>query len=71
MGCQVFVAQVMAKKSEDKRLENILEVREFPDVFPEDLPALPPVPQVEFQIELIPGAAPVARAPYRLAHSEM
>nr|GEY58877.1 putative reverse transcriptase domain-containing protein [Tanacetum cinerariifolium] len=48
----------MENKSEDKRLENILEVREFPDVFPEDLPALPPVPQVEFQIELILGAAP-------------
>ncbi|GJT67195.1 putative reverse transcriptase domain-containing protein [Tanacetum coccineum] len=40
-------------------------------VFPEDLPGLPPVRQVEFQIDLIPGAAPVARAPYRLAPSEM
>ncbi|GJT66291.1 putative reverse transcriptase domain-containing protein [Tanacetum coccineum] len=46
-------------------------VREFPEVFPEDLPGLPPVRQVEFQIDLIPGAAPVARAPYRLAPSEM
>ncbi|GKC19479.1 putative reverse transcriptase domain-containing protein [Tanacetum coccineum] len=40
-------------------------------VFPEDLPGLPPTRQVEFQIDLIPGAAPVARAPYRLAPSEM
>ncbi|GKD88685.1 putative reverse transcriptase domain-containing protein [Tanacetum coccineum] len=40
-------------------------------VFPEDLPGLPPVRQVEFQIDLISGAAPVARAPYRLAPSEM
>ncbi|GJS07403.1 reverse transcriptase domain-containing protein [Tanacetum coccineum] len=40
-------------------------------VFPEDLPGLPPVRQVEFQIDLIPGAAPVVRAPYRLAPSEM
>ncbi|GJU17399.1 putative reverse transcriptase domain-containing protein [Tanacetum coccineum] len=40
-------------------------------VFPEDLPGLPPVRQVEFQIDLIPGAAPVARSPYRLAPSEM
>ncbi|GKE27608.1 hypothetical protein Tco_1442992, partial [Tanacetum coccineum] len=40
---------------------------EFPEVFPEDLPGLPPVRQVEFQIDLIPGATPVARAPYRLA----
>ncbi|GJZ48138.1 putative reverse transcriptase domain-containing protein [Tanacetum coccineum] len=40
-------------------------------VLPEDLPGLPPVRQVEFQIDLIPGAAPVARAPYRFARSEM
>nr|GEW27253.1 putative reverse transcriptase domain-containing protein [Tanacetum cinerariifolium] len=66
-GCQVFVAQVMEKKSKDKRLENLPEVREFPDVFPEDLPGLPLVRQVEFQIDLIPEAAPVARTPYRLA----
>ncbi|GJQ94427.1 hypothetical protein Tco_0005566 [Tanacetum coccineum] len=46
-------------------------VREFPEVFPEDLPGLPLVRQVEFQIDLIPGAAPVARAPYRLAPSEI
>nr|GEV56689.1 putative reverse transcriptase domain-containing protein [Tanacetum cinerariifolium] len=67
----IIRAQVIEKKSEDKRLENIPEVREFPDVFPEDLPGLPPVCQVEFQIDLIPGAEPVARAPYRLAPSEM
>ncbi|GKA13302.1 putative reverse transcriptase domain-containing protein [Tanacetum coccineum] len=70
-GCQVFIAQVIEKKSDDKRLEDIPVVREFPKVFPEDLPGLPPVRQVEFQIDLIPGAAPVARAPYRLAPSEM
>ncbi|GKB12636.1 putative reverse transcriptase domain-containing protein [Tanacetum coccineum] len=58
-------------KVRHKRLEDIPVVREFPEVFPEDLPGLPPVRQVEFQIDLIPGAAPVARAPYRLAPSEM
>ncbi|GJW26728.1 putative reverse transcriptase domain-containing protein, partial [Tanacetum coccineum] len=46
-------------------------VRDFPEVFPEDLPSLPPARPVEFQIDLIPGAAPVARAPYRLALSEI
>nr|GFA34034.1 reverse transcriptase domain-containing protein [Tanacetum cinerariifolium] len=56
---------------DEKQLENILVVREFPDVFPEELPGLPPVRQVEFQIDLIPRAALVARAPYRLAPSEM
>ncbi|GKD62223.1 putative reverse transcriptase domain-containing protein [Tanacetum coccineum] len=61
----------MEKKSDEKRLEDIPVVREFPEIFPEDLPGLPPVRQVEFQIDLISGAAPVARAPYRLAPSEM
>nr|GEY29463.1 hypothetical protein [Tanacetum cinerariifolium] len=63
----IILAQVMEKKSDEKRLENIPVVREFSDVFPEELPVLPPNRQVEFQIDLIPGAAPVARAPYRLA----
>ncbi|GJT56710.1 putative reverse transcriptase domain-containing protein [Tanacetum coccineum] len=50
---------------------NKTDVQDFPDVFPEDLPGLPLTRQVEFQIDLIPGAAPVARAPYRLVPSEM
>ncbi|GJU67583.1 putative reverse transcriptase domain-containing protein [Tanacetum coccineum] len=75
MGCHVFLAHVTTKKTEDKsegkRLEDVLIVQDFPEVFLEDLPGLPPTRQVEFQINLIPGAAPVARAPYRLAPSEM
>nr|GEZ79937.1 putative reverse transcriptase domain-containing protein [Tanacetum cinerariifolium] len=70
-GCQVFVAQVMEKKSDEKGLEDIPVVREFLDIFPEDLTSLPPICQVEFQIDLILGTAPVARAPYRLALSAM
>nr|GEY48372.1 putative reverse transcriptase domain-containing protein [Tanacetum cinerariifolium] len=61
----------MEKKSDEKRLKDIPVVREFMKVFLEDLPGLPPVRQVEFQIDLIPGAVPVARAPYRLAPLEM
>nr|GEX13517.1 hypothetical protein [Tanacetum cinerariifolium] len=56
---------------DEKLLEDIPVVKEFLEVFPEDIPGLPPVHQVEFQINLIPGAAPVTRAPYRLAPSEM
>nr|GEU77531.1 hypothetical protein [Tanacetum cinerariifolium] len=62
---------VIVYKSEEKRLENVPIVRDFSEVFLEDLPGLPPTRQVEFQIDLIPGAAPVARAPYQLAPSEM
>ncbi|GKB79863.1 hypothetical protein Tco_0946758 [Tanacetum coccineum] len=58
-------------KSKEKRLEDVPIVRNFPEVLPEGLPGLPPARQVEFQIDLVPGAAPVARAPYRLAPSEM
>nr|GEY80581.1 reverse transcriptase domain-containing protein [Tanacetum cinerariifolium] len=58
-------------KSKEKRLEDVPIVREFLEVFPEDLTGLPPARQVEFQINLVLGAAPVARAPYRLAPTEM
>ncbi|GJZ25624.1 putative reverse transcriptase domain-containing protein [Tanacetum coccineum] len=74
-GHHVFLASITAKETEDgsgeKRLEDVPIVRDFPEVFPEELPGLPPTRQVEFQIDLVPGAAPVARAPYRLAPSEM
>ncbi|GKB95325.1 hypothetical protein Tco_0981462 [Tanacetum coccineum] len=68
---ETLIIRVMEKKSDEKRLEDIPVVKEFSDVFPEDLPGLPPVCQVEFQINVIPGATPVARTPYRLAPSEM
>nr|GEY89965.1 putative reverse transcriptase domain-containing protein [Tanacetum cinerariifolium] len=74
-GCQVYLAQVTSKKTEDKskdkRLEGVPIVQEFLEVFPEDLPRLPPARQVEFQINLVPGAAPIAHALYRLAPVEM
>ncbi|GKD83106.1 putative reverse transcriptase domain-containing protein, partial [Tanacetum coccineum] len=74
-GCPNVLAHVTIKKAEDKskekRLEDVPIVQDFPEVFPEDLPGILPTRQVEFQIDLIPGAAPVARAPYRLAPSEM
>nr|GFC99133.1 putative reverse transcriptase domain-containing protein [Tanacetum cinerariifolium] len=58
-------------KSEKKRLEDVPILRNFPEVFPEDLPGLPPTRPVEFQIDLVLVVAPVAWAPYRLAPSEM
>ncbi|GKF79516.1 hypothetical protein Tco_0235084, partial [Tanacetum coccineum] len=58
-------------KSEKKRLEDVQIVQDFLNVFPEDLSGLPPSRQVEFQIDLITGATPVARAPYRLAPYKM
>nr|GEV59142.1 reverse transcriptase domain-containing protein [Tanacetum cinerariifolium] len=58
-------------KPERKQVKDVPIVQDFPEVFPENLPGQPPTRPVEFQIDLIPGAAPVAQAPYRLAPSEM
>nr|GEV65977.1 putative reverse transcriptase domain-containing protein [Tanacetum cinerariifolium] len=70
-----FSSLISAKREEDKlggkQLKDVPIVRDFLEVFPEDLPGLPPARQVEFHIDLILRAAPVARAPYRLAPSEM
>nr|GFA28310.1 putative reverse transcriptase domain-containing protein [Tanacetum cinerariifolium] len=70
-GSYLFVAQVVEKEPIERRLEDVPVICKFLDVFPKDLPGLPPPRQVEFEIELVPGAAPVARAPYRLAPLEM
>nr|GFC35135.1 putative reverse transcriptase domain-containing protein [Tanacetum cinerariifolium] len=74
-GCLIFMAQITKKetedKSEEKRLEDVPIVRDFLEVFPGDLPGLPPMRQVKFEIDLVPGAALVARAPYRLSLTEL
>ncbi|GJT19039.1 putative reverse transcriptase domain-containing protein [Tanacetum coccineum] len=70
-GCHLFLAHVMEKKSKEKRLEDVPVIRDFPEVFPKEFPGLPSSRQVEFRIDLVLGAAPVARAPYRLAPSKM
>ncbi|GKB84923.1 putative reverse transcriptase domain-containing protein [Tanacetum coccineum] len=64
-GFPIFLARVTSKevedKSEKKRLEDVPIVRDFPEVIPEDLPGLPPTRQVEFQIDLVPGDAPISK----------
>ncbi|GKE62653.1 hypothetical protein Tco_1513020, partial [Tanacetum coccineum] len=74
-GHHVFLAHVTTKETEDKsgekRLKDVPIVRDFLEVFPEELSGLPQTRQVEFQINLMPGVAPIAREPYRLAPSEM
>ncbi|GKF67334.1 hypothetical protein Tco_0197013, partial [Tanacetum coccineum] len=62
---------LMNVKVDEPKVGDIFVVRNFVDVFPEDLSGLPPRRQVEFRIDLIPGAMPVAKSPYRLAPSEM
>ncbi|GKA89530.1 putative reverse transcriptase domain-containing protein [Tanacetum coccineum] len=59
-GCHLFLAHVTESKSKEKRMEDVPVIRDFPKVFLEELPGLPPPRQVEFRIDLVPGAAPVA-----------
>ncbi|GKF05830.1 putative reverse transcriptase domain-containing protein, partial [Tanacetum coccineum] len=61
----------MSAKTSDKKQEEIVVVRDFPEVFPDDLSGLPPIREIEFRIELITEAMPVAKSPYRLAPSEL
>ncbi|GKV02736.1 hypothetical protein SLEP1_g15133 [Rubroshorea leprosula] len=66
-----FLVSVTDASSVTSRLEDIPMVREFPDVFPEDLPDLPPDREVEFAIDLVPGTRPISKAPYRMIAAEL
>nr|GEV44383.1 hypothetical protein [Tanacetum cinerariifolium] len=70
-GCRAFMAHVINTSFEKKSMEDVPIVNEFLDVFPEELSGISPERQVEFRINLIPGATPIAKTPYRLAPSEM
>nr|GEY32403.1 putative reverse transcriptase domain-containing protein [Tanacetum cinerariifolium] len=65
-GSCLFVAQVVEKEPTERRLEDVPVICKFLDVFPEDLPGLPSPQEVEFKIELVPEATPVACTPYRI-----
>jgi hypothetical protein len=55
----------------ERRLEEIHVVREFPDVFTDDLPGMPPERAIEFKIELQPGTTPISKAPYKISQEEL
>ncbi|XP_076916414.1 uncharacterized protein LOC143576121 [Bidens hawaiensis] len=69
-GCLAFMAYV-TKEPEPKKQEEVPIVTEFKDVFPNELPGIPPDREVEFRIDLIPGTTPIAKSPYRLAPTEI
>ncbi|GJU42707.1 putative reverse transcriptase domain-containing protein [Tanacetum coccineum] len=62
---------LMSAKASDKKQEEVAVVRDFPEVFPDDLFGLLPIREIKFRIKLTPGATPVAKSPYRLAPSEL
>ncbi|KAK1410455.1 hypothetical protein QVD17_36992 [Tagetes erecta] len=69
-GCIAYMASILVEE-EKRKIENVPVVTEFTDIFPDELPGIPPERVVEFKINLVPGTAPIAKAPYRLAPTEM
>nr|GFC57941.1 putative reverse transcriptase domain-containing protein [Tanacetum cinerariifolium] len=69
--CEGFLATIHYTTSDVLSIHDQPIVSEFPDVFSDELPGIPPVYEVEFNIELIPGAEPISKAPYRMAPIEL
>ena len=70
-GCEAFLALVLDSKKGQVNLEDILVIKEFPNVFPKELQSLPPEREVNLAIEVLQGTAPISRAPYRMAPTEL
>ncbi|KAL0324943.1 UNVERIFIED_CONTAM: Transposon Ty3-G Gag-Pol polyprotein [Sesamum radiatum] len=70
-GCEAYLASVRDVAKISPGVSDVPVVREFPDVFPEELPGLPPHREVDFEIDTIPGAAPISITPYRMAPLEL
>ena len=65
-GCEAYLAHTVDVKKETPRIEDIVVVNEFLNIFPDELPGLPPDREIEFAIDLAPGTEPVLKAPYRM-----
>ena len=70
-GCEAFLALILDSKREQVNFKNIPVIREFPDVFPEELPGVPPEREVDLSIEVVQGTTPILRAPYRMAPTKL
>ncbi|KAA0051688.1 DNA/RNA polymerases superfamily protein [Cucumis melo var. makuwa] len=71
ISCKTFLAHIVVVQREKLKLEDVLVVKGFLEVFPDDLSCLPPDREIEFTIELLPGTTPISQAPYRMALSEL
>ncbi|KAA3477533.1 Retrotransposon protein [Gossypium australe] len=70
-GCEAFLAYVLNTKVFDLKIESVPVACEYPDMFLEELPGLPPIREVESAIDLVPGNTPISIAPYRMAPTEL
>ena len=66
-----FLCFVSEVKNKDVKLEDIPVVKEYPDVFPEEILGLPPKREIDFEIEIEPSARPISKPPYRMAPAEL
>ena len=69
--CEAFLALVLDSKRGHVNLENIPVIKEFPDVFPKELPGLPPEREVDLSIEVVQGTTPISKAPYHMAQTKL
>ncbi|KAL9249412.1 Transposon Ty3-G Gag-Pol polyprotein-like protein [Drosera capensis] len=70
-GCQGFLCSLESTVQHELSVDDIPVVRDYPDIFPDELPGLPPTRELNFSIEVVPGAAPISKAPYRMAPAEL
>ena len=70
-GCETFLALILDSKRDQVDVEKILAVREFLNVFPEELPDIPPEKEVDLSIEIVLGTTPISRPLYKMAPSEL
>ena len=70
-GCEAILALIINSKREQVNFENILVIREFPDLFPKELPGVPPEREMDLSIEVVQGMTPISRAPYRMAPTKL
>jgi len=70
-GCEAYLTYVLDTKMEDIQVSNVPIIREFPDVFLDELLGVPPKREVEVTIDVLPGTFPIAQSPYRMAPAEL
>ncbi|XP_050916491.1 uncharacterized protein LOC127131619 [Lathyrus oleraceus] len=70
-GAQMFSLMATLSVESKAKIEELLVVKEFPEVFPDEIPSVPPEREVKFTIDLVPGTRPVSMAPYRMSASEL
>ena len=70
-GCEAYLAFIATDEGSKRELSEVLVVQDFSEVFPDDLPGLPPRRGAEFTIELLPGTQPISKAPYRMTPNEV